>query len=156
MNQSRMCQRGLRRIVSAMPYCLAALLLSTSVSTRAAETTQMAVNPIATSDILQALLGLIVVIAVIFLGAWLLRRVARLQMPAAGAMRILGGLALGARERIVLVQIGEEQLVIGVAPGRIQTLHVMSEPLKTIATDESSTSGFAHRLMTAIKQGKSA
>ena len=124
-------------------------------SAQAADTAPLAVSPIAASDILQALLGLVIVVGIILLGAWLLRRVVHLQMPGAGAMRILGGLPLGARERIVLVQVGQEQLVIGVAPGRIQTLHVLAEPLVLQTSEKSPNSGFAQRLMDALKQGRS-
>ena len=40
-------------------------------------------------------------------------------------MKIVGGVALGPRERIVLLEVGEEWLVIGVVPGQIRTLHRM-------------------------------
>lgn len=40
-------------------------------------------------------------------------------------MKVVGGVALGPRERIVLLEIGEEWLVIGVVPGQIRTLHRM-------------------------------
>jgi len=38
-------------------------------------------------------------------------------------MKIIGGVALGPRERIVLVEIGNEWLVVGIVPGQIRTLH---------------------------------
>ena len=40
-------------------------------------------------------------------------------------MKVVGGVALGPRERIVLLEVGEEWLVIGVVPGQIRTLHRM-------------------------------
>ena len=40
-----------------------------------------------------------------------------------GVMKIVGGVALGPRERIVLVEVGETWLVIGIVPGQIRTLH---------------------------------
>jgi len=36
---------------------------------------------------------------------------------------------MGTRERVVLLQVGETQLLLGVAPGRVQTLHVLDKPL---------------------------
>lgn len=38
-------------------------------------------------------------------------------------MKVIGGVALGPRERIVLLEIAEEWLVIGIVPGQIRTLH---------------------------------
>jgi flagellar protein FliO/FliZ len=39
--------------------------------------------------------------------------------------------AVGAKERAVLVQVGRQQLLLGVAPGRVNTLHVLTEPVTT-------------------------
>ena len=38
-------------------------------------------------------------------------------------MKVIGGVALGPRERIVLLEVAEEWLVIGIVPGQIRTLH---------------------------------
>ncbi len=40
-------------------------------------------------------------------------------------MRIVGGLSLGMREKVILLQVGKKQLVLGVTPGRIDALHVL-------------------------------
>ena len=52
--------------------------------------------------------------------AWIMRRMNRWQMSAGGSLRLLGGLSLGARERILLVQVGDTQLLVGVAPGYVR------------------------------------
>lgn len=101
------------------------------------------------------LLGLGVVLALIVLSAWTYRRLARVPRGVSGALRVLGGLSMGARERVVLIQVGEEQLLLGVAPGRIQTLHVLGEPIQTVAPPGPGTprdGGFAQRLAAAIGQ----
>jgi flagellar protein FliO/FliZ len=58
---------------------------------------------------------------------------------------------MGARERVVLIQAGETQLLLGVAPGRVQTLHVLDQPLQM---SSSSGSGFAEQLSQMLKKGK--
>lgn len=83
----------------------------------------LAAAPTATTA-LQTVGGLLLVIAAIFALAWLLRRVQALRPATAGLLRVHGGLQVGARERVLLVQAGETHLLIGVAPGRVQTLHV--------------------------------
>lgn len=101
----------------------------------------------------QVILGLIAVLGVIFASAWFLRRMGHLPAGAHSAVRILGGVSMGARERVVLVQVGETQLLLGVAPGRVQTLHVLERPIAVApATATAGTSGFAERLSALLKQ----
>ena len=100
--------------------------------------------------LLRLTFALAVVLAAIIGLAWLLRRVARFNRSADGQLRILGGLAVGNRERIVLVQAGKTQLLVGVAPGRVQVLHVLDEPIETpqwgSAGENSRGASFAQRL----------
>ncbi len=81
------------------------------------------------TGIIQVTFGLFIVLLIIGAAAWFTRRFGHLQSTAGGAMRIVGGLHLGARERLVVVQVGDEQLLLGVAPGRVSTLHVLPKPL---------------------------
>ncbi len=106
-------------------------------------------EPLGAGNLLQLTFGLLVVLAAIVGSAWLLRRYGRLQSGVDGALRIIGGLSMGPRERVVLVQVGKQQLLLGVAPGRIQTLHVLEEPVAAgVATPSSG--GFAERLAGAL------
>jgi flagellar protein FliO/FliZ len=84
---------------------------------------------LATERMGQVLTGLLLVLGAIVACAWVVRRMLRMHPGVDGRLRLLGGLSLGPRERIVLVQAGETQLLVGVAPGRVQTLHVLDEPL---------------------------
>jgi len=105
-------------------------------------------EPLGAGNLLQLSFGLLVVLAAIIGSAWLLRRYGRLQSGVDGALRIIGGLSMGPRERVVLVQVGKQQLLLGVAPGRIQTLHVLEEPVVAGATPTQG--GFAERLAGAL------
>jgi flagellar biogenesis protein FliO len=40
-------------------------------------------------------------------------------------LRVVGGLMIGTRERIVLVEIGDTWIVVGLVPGQIRTLHTL-------------------------------
>jgi flagellar protein FliO/FliZ len=77
----------------------------------------------------QTLVWLLVVIGVILALAWLVRRFTNIGPYGNGAMRLISALPLGNRERIVLVQVGDKQLLLGVAPGNVTTLHVFDEPV---------------------------
>lgn len=70
-------------------------------------------------------IGLAAVLGLILAIAWLLKRFPAVSGPRSGPVRIIGGAALGQRERIVVVEVGGTWLLIGVAPGQVRTLHTM-------------------------------
>ena len=105
-----------------------------------------AADPISMASLWQLTLGMLLVLALIVGLAWLLKRTGRFQMAAGGGLRILGGLSMGARERVVLLQVGETQLLVGVAPGRVQTLHVLEQPLPVAARAVHNGAAFAEQL----------
>lgn len=96
----------------------------------------------------QGLFGLVVVLALIFLCAWLLRRYAGVSRVAPGQFRVVAAVSLGSRERAVLLQAGSKQLVLGVAPGRVETLCILEGsdrvPVETLAPEHLPP--FAQRL----------
>lgn len=92
------------------------------------------------------LVGLLLVIGLIFLLAWLLRRVQQLNPRGNQAIKVVSTQALGARERLVLVQVGKEQVLLGLSAGRITPLHVLEEPVH-LPDVEPANPEFAQRLM---------
>jgi flagellar protein FliO/FliZ len=97
------------------------------------------------ASVLQMMFGLAVVIALLFACLWLIRR---LSAPRGGgaAIKILGAAAVGPRERVVLVELGEQVLVLGVAPGSVTRLHDMKRselPLPPDAAGASAPGGKA-------------
>jgi flagellar protein FliO/FliZ len=74
------------------------------------------------SSALQMLLGLIAVLALLLGTLWLLKRISQPHGAAAGLMRVVAGVAVGTRERVVILELGSSWLVLGVAPGQVTTL----------------------------------
>lgn len=72
-------------------------------------------------------LSLLLVLGAILALAWLLRRVQAVRGSNAGVMSIRAGLQVGARERVLWIRAGGKDLLIGVAAGRVQTLHVFDQ-----------------------------
>ena len=75
-------------------------------------------------------LALLAVLAAIFALAWLARRMRAFGTRAAGALESLASMPLGAKERAVLLKVGDVQILLGVAPGQVNTLHVLVEPVE--------------------------
>jgi flagellar protein FliO/FliZ len=68
-------------------------------------------------------LGLALVLGLIVLASWLLRRFGAGPAASGSLIRVVTAASVGPRERVVLVEIQDTWLVLGVAPGRVNTLH---------------------------------
>jgi flagellar protein FliO/FliZ len=77
----------------------------------------------------QVLGSLLVVFICLFAVIYLLRRVNRVGGGSNAALRVIGSASVGQREKVVLIEAGKEQLLLGVAQGSVRTLHVFSEPV---------------------------
>lgn len=76
-----------------------------------------------------SLLALIAVIALILLLAWVLRRLPGATMGSYGGMKVVASLAVGMKERVMVVQVGEQQLAIGVTTQQVTLLKTLDSPL---------------------------
>jgi flagellar protein FliO/FliZ len=94
-------------------------------------------EPIGAGSVLQLTLSLAAVVAAIFGLGWLLRRLHAMPGSTHRALRVVATLPVGTRERIAIIQAGDTQVLIGLSPGRIQTLHVLERPVGT-AVDAAS------------------
>ncbi|MBO3275769.1 flagellar biosynthetic protein FliO [Pseudomonas schmalbachii] len=105
------------------------------------------------AQLMQLLFGLVLVVALIFLLAWLVRRVQQVGPRGNQTIRLLASQALGPRDRLVLVQVGEEQILLGLTPGRITPLHVMQQPVH-LPDAEPATPDFARNLLELLNKDK--
>jgi len=92
--------------------------------------TAKALSTSPTAGLAQVTLSLMLVLAAVFAAAWIVRRMRNFGRPGAGAINIIADVALGQKERAVLIQVGAQQVLVGVAPGRVNTLHVLAEPVR--------------------------
>ena len=98
---------------------------SAPLALAAAEKSIPVARTVSAGDMLGWASGLLVVLIIFFACVWLVKKLGRFPGVGSGKMHVLSGLSLGAREKVVLLQVGKKQLLLGVAPGRIQTLHVL-------------------------------
>lgn len=96
-------------------------------------------------------LGLIAVIALIYGCAWIIRRMNGMTGMNNNAIKVVSVMALGARERLALIEVGGQQILLGITPSAIRTLHVFDEPVVDASNPPSGE--FARRLQGMI--GKS-
>ena len=95
----------------------------------------------------QMVFGLLLVVGLIFFLAWMLRRLQSTAVKGGQVIEIVGSRAIGPRDRLLLVQVGKEQILIGHTPGSIEALHVMAEPVEVPDGARQATPEFAQRLM---------
>ena len=102
-------------------------------------TTAGAAEPAAASsgNLLQALLGLGVVLGLMAAAAWALKRFGMVKAQSGTVVKIVGGLSIGSRERILVVEVADQWIVVGVAPGRISTLSTMPRQESVAAPDST-------------------
>jgi flagellar protein FliO/FliZ len=98
----------------------------------------------------QIMLSLVLVLLIIFLAAWVLRRYSRFPGVADGNLKVIGALSVGQRERILLLQVGQEQILVGVTSNKITTLHQLEEPVQ-VKDNVPIGSQFSKRLQEALK-----
>jgi len=105
-------------------------------------------------SVLNVVMSLVFVVAVIFLLAWFMKRMGGGNLRSNSLLKVVSSLSMGAREKVVLVQVGEQQLVLGVAPGRVQTLHVLDKPIVTNDVETHSSINFSERLKSVLNKEK--
>ena len=93
-------------------------------------------------------IGLLVVVGLIFGCAWLVRRMNGLTGMNTGTMKVISVMALGARERIALIDVAGTQILVGVTPSAIRTLHVFDEPV--VPPGQEVSGDFARKLQSLI------
>ncbi|GLH44280.1 flagellar biosynthetic protein FliO [Pseudomonas moraviensis] len=131
-----------------LAWPLSVLAAEPSATTAAPAATAPMVNSGVAGQLTQLVFGLLLVLGLIFFLAWLLRRVQQAGPAGKGqVIELIGSRALGPRDRLVLVQVGNEQILLGLSPGTITALHVLKEPVEVPTASEKATPEFAQHLL---------
>ena len=106
-------------------------------------------------NLLQTIFGLTLVLGLLAGLAWFMKRFGPRNASGSANMRVVGALNLGGRERVVVVEVGDQWIVVGASPGRINALATMPrqegvEPSAALAANMPSASGFADWLKQTI------
>ncbi|MDN3683659.1 flagellar biosynthetic protein FliO [Vibrio sinaloensis] len=97
---------------------------------------------------------LFVIAFILFFLAWLLKRMRVPAMVNQQGLSVLRQIPVGTRERIMIVQAGEEQFLVGVTPQSIQLISKLDKPLSQEELNKPgfATSPFANQLSQLIKK----
>lgn len=108
---------------------------------------------ISTGTYIQATLALLLIVGLLLGATWAARKVSGGRMFGQGNMRVISGIALGPKERIVLVEVADCWLVVGIVPGQIRTLHTLPKGEEIAPTGQSAPPAFSEWLK-AVRERK--
>lgn len=117
-------------------------------------------SPLNASGLADVLLGLMLIIVLIFALAWLFKKFGSAGLGLGGLIKVVAAMSLGGRDRIALISVGEKQMLLGISPGRISTLHVFDEAIDLeaqkigLSTASANSSDFASKLQNLISGGQ--
>ena len=104
------------------------------------------------AELLSFVGSLLVVVGSILAFGWLYGRFRPGMSQGGGEIRIVATRPLGPKERLLVVELGEQQILVGVSPGHMQTLHTLDAPLPETGQAAPAVSGFAARFREILKE----
>ncbi|MDB5803649.1 MAG: flagellar biosynthetic protein FliO [Betaproteobacteria bacterium] len=102
-----------------------------------------AAEPGSPGSMLQVLPGLGLVLGLIAVCAWIAKRIGPGRIAGGQAIKFVASQSVGSRERVVIVEVNQQWLVLGVAPGRVSTLSQMDKPAAPAEAPIASANQFA-------------
>lgn len=85
------------------------------------------VNAVGADQVLRVIAGLVIVLVVIVLVAWLARKYLASRTYGGISLRVVGGASLGGKDRVVVIEVDGDNLLLGVSPGGITRLHKLKK-----------------------------
>lgn len=101
------------------------------------------------TELLRVVLSLAGIIALIFAAGWLSKRLQARTTPGGRRIRCVETLAVGARDRVLLLEANGKRLLVGAGQGGLRTLHVFDGEVATsddAAPPAAPAPGFAELL----------
>lgn len=118
----------------------APIFLSTFAASSALAEAQAPTVGVSTSSFVQGVVGLVLIIGLLLLTLMAIKHFSgRFQGAKTTGLKVISGLSIGTRERILLIEVGDTWLVIGVTSTNIRTLHTL--PKGSLPDDVTAGSG---------------
>jgi flagellar protein FliO/FliZ len=139
----------------AILFISLSFLVSVQAEEVASDVSSVQVTPVevgkhvtANMDAMSMIMSLLMVLAVIVVSAMILKRFQGVRHNING-LKIVTSLHLGAKEKLVVVQAGKQQLLLGVTAQQITLLETLDDPL---VSPEDQSVDFAQSLAKLLKQ----
>jgi flagellar protein FliO/FliZ len=126
-----------------------ALLSAATFSLSAFAADAPAPGPVIATSPMNMAWGIVFLLALVGAAWWLIRRSGGLQLQGGRGMKIIASIAVGPRERVVLIEIAGEQWLLGVAPGSVNLLQHFEQPIM----EGTGADDFASRMRAVLQQG---
>jgi flagellar protein FliO/FliZ len=108
-------------------------------------------SPLSVGSLTQLTLSLLAIVALILAISWALRRLKLTAPRRSGSMAVLDELSLGPRDRVVLLRVGDSQVLLGVGSSGPVSLAPLANPIDVKAG--AGAPPFAERLRDMMKRG---
>jgi flagellar protein FliO/FliZ len=116
----------------------------------------MPAAPSAAGSLIQTVLALGFVLAILVGLAWALKRFGPRNVTGGNTVKLVGALSVGARERILVVEVGEQWIVVGASPGRMNALATMprqeTDPAGLVRPDGMPVTNFSEWFRQTIEK----
>ncbi len=110
-----------------------ALLLSCNTAAYAETVGATPINPVI--SLLKMSVALTLVLGILWFCSRILKKFHAPNLQAKSGLKLVSTYNLGQREKLLVMQVGDEQLLLGVTSASISTLHVLPTPLDLPTSD---------------------
>jgi flagellar protein FliO/FliZ len=107
-------------------------------------------SPLSLGSVAELCLSLVAIVALIVALSWAMKRLKMVGPKGRGGIAVIDELALSPRERILLVRVGESQVLVGIGAGGMVGLTPLATPI-AIAPAAEAPAPFADRLREFMK-----
>lgn len=88
-------------------------------------------DPLSSTYLFKMMLSLFVVLLLMFVVVWFLKRTGRFEGGSGGSpLHVLAQMSVGTRERVLLIAVGDRQMMLGVSHGQIESLGWVDPPIE--------------------------
>ena len=105
-----------------------------------------------TGGLFQVLMVLFVVLGLMVAAAWMLRKFNSTGTSSGGTIKIIGGIAVGSRERIMVIEVADQWIVVGITASSINTLSTMPKQETSLQEEQAASGNFSSRLKQFIEK----
>lgn len=102
------------------------------------------------AQIAEIAVALLITVGVLLACAWLVKRTQSGGLMRSTELRVISSLSLGTKERLVVVELGDAQIALGVTPSSVVLLKELDQP---IISPTSPVGGFADVLKGVANRG---